>query len=305
MIKLTTQSMNKSEELLESKDLREQLVDRTEVLDKVKNLLMLPGTEWMAVPQIAEFYNVEVKAIQKVAQRNRDELISDGMQNLKRKTAEEILNRQEVSLEIKSYTLTYTSPTGLQVNISNRGILVFPKRAILRVGMLLRDSEVAKEVRTQLLNIVEKVPDEVKTEAIDEELSLQLDVVKALSNGDNVGVLEAYTKLMAFKNQHIEKLEAKNQVLTKKYNKVTTKQAIRKAVNALAYKSKTPQGVVWNKLYAELWYKHGINIKKRKGNGTLIDKLTEPEQKDLLAIAYLECEDNKINLDEELKIISR
>ena len=41
--------------------------------------------------------------------------------------------------------------------VPNVGIILFPKRAILRMGMLLRDSEVAKEVRTQLLNITEKV----------------------------------------------------------------------------------------------------------------------------------------------------
>lgn len=38
-----------------------------------------------------------------------------------------------------------------EVLINNRGIRCFSKRAILRIGMLLRDSEVAKEVRTQLL----------------------------------------------------------------------------------------------------------------------------------------------------------
>lgn len=46
---------------------------------------------------------------------------------------------------------------------------LFPKRAILRVGMLLRDSEVAKEVRTQLLNIEEHTAAEVKTYEIDYE----------------------------------------------------------------------------------------------------------------------------------------
>ena len=37
---------------------------------------------------------------------------------------------------------------------ANRSNLLFPKRAILNVGMLLRDSAVAKEVRNRLLDIV-------------------------------------------------------------------------------------------------------------------------------------------------------
>lgn len=38
------------------------------------------------------------------------------------------------------------------IEVPNRGIRIFPCRAILRIGMLLRDSDVAKEVRTQLFN---------------------------------------------------------------------------------------------------------------------------------------------------------
>ena len=37
------------------------------------------------------------------------------------------------------------------LEIPNRGIKCFSKRAILRIGMLLRDSKIAQEVRTQLL----------------------------------------------------------------------------------------------------------------------------------------------------------
>lgn len=42
---------------------------------------------------------------------------------------------------------------GSLFEISNSGLVLFPKRAILRVGMLLRDSEIAKEVRTRLLDV--------------------------------------------------------------------------------------------------------------------------------------------------------
>lgn len=61
---------------------------------------------------------------------------------------------------------------------SNKGILLFTRRAILRVGMLLRDSEVAKEVRTYLLNVEhdtqEKMPEIIDdiTEEINEEQSV-------------------------------------------------------------------------------------------------------------------------------------
>lgn len=40
-----------------------------------------------------------------------------------------------------------------KILIQNGRQTYFSPRAVLRIGMLLRDSEVAKEVRTQLLNI--------------------------------------------------------------------------------------------------------------------------------------------------------
>ncbi|PDY07989.1 hypothetical protein COM83_33620, partial [Bacillus cereus] len=58
---------------------------------------------------------------------------------------------------------------------------LFPKRAILRVGMLLRDSEVAKEVRNQLLNIEEHTATEVKTYEIDYEQQLHLKLGQAVA----------------------------------------------------------------------------------------------------------------------------
>ena len=40
------------------------------------------------------------------------------------------------------------------IKIPPRGLTLIPKRGLLRIGMLLRDSEVAKEVRSRLLDIV-------------------------------------------------------------------------------------------------------------------------------------------------------
>lgn len=36
------------------------------------------------------------------------------------------------------------------LEIPNHGVKCYPKRAVLRMGMLLRDSRVAKEIRSQL-----------------------------------------------------------------------------------------------------------------------------------------------------------
>ncbi|WP_051588562.1 hypothetical protein [Bacillus sp. UNC437CL72CviS29] len=82
---------------------------------------------------------------------------------------------EKISLkEIKTTPGKYTVITdnGLKLIFANRSNALFPKRAILRVGMLLRDSEVAKEVRNQLLNIEENTSTEIKTYEIDNEMEI-------------------------------------------------------------------------------------------------------------------------------------
>lgn len=69
------------------------------------------------------------------------------------------------------------------LSISRVGVNVSPRRVILRVVMLLRDSEIVKEVRNQLLNIEEKTKSEAKVADIDEEIKLQMEVGQAFMSG--------------------------------------------------------------------------------------------------------------------------
>jgi hypothetical protein len=151
---------------------RDNLVNRVEVLEKVKQLLLLPNMEYATANQVAEFYGVDYEAIKTIAKRHKNELELDGYKSIEGKEIREILVSGKM-------TPTKIEPrkghfvvivNGEEVKIAYRNVALFPKRAILRVGMLLRDSEVAKEVRTQLLNIEENTAAEVKTYEIDYEV---------------------------------------------------------------------------------------------------------------------------------------
>lgn len=80
---------------------------------------------------------------------NREELQSDGLKNLTGKETKEILVKS--CEDITNYR-GYFEADGQK--FANRSNLLFPKRAILNVGMLLTQSEVAKELRSRLLDIV-------------------------------------------------------------------------------------------------------------------------------------------------------
>ena len=60
-------------DLLENKELRKQLVTKVEILDKVKKLLLIPGTDKATVKQISDYYEVGEEAIKTIVFRNRDE----------------------------------------------------------------------------------------------------------------------------------------------------------------------------------------------------------------------------------------
>lgn len=119
---------------------RDQLIDRIEVLDKVGVLRMLPDDMHATTSMAAQFYEVDDATLRQVVQRNREEFDDDGY---------EVINRGEVSDKLS------LTPDELGMPRNAGSLALFPRRAILRVGMLLRDSPIAKLVRDYLLNVEE------------------------------------------------------------------------------------------------------------------------------------------------------
>lgn len=111
---------------------RDALADRVDVIDKVKVLRTLPGDVHVTTDQLAEFYEVPVGTIRTTVMRNREELDDDGLTVLSRTEFDERFN--------------------LKLSSRANSFMLYPRRAVLRVGMLLRDSPVARRVRDHLLD---------------------------------------------------------------------------------------------------------------------------------------------------------
>lgn len=125
--------MSKSDALLESVSLRESCIDRANVLDKVKKLILLPGDMNGSIDQVSSYYEVGDETIRSCIKDNREELASDGLRVV---TGDELKSFKDLGL-IGKNTSAFT---------------IIPRRAILRIGMLLRDSVIARAVRVYLLN---------------------------------------------------------------------------------------------------------------------------------------------------------
>ncbi|MED1621671.1 hypothetical protein [Bacillus pseudomycoides] len=198
-------------EIVGEKSVRDNLVERIDVLSKVKELILLPNKDIATSAQVANFYGIDKNAIRALVHDYRDELESDGMHFLKYNEIKESLDLTPNLKEMNA------------LGINRAGTNVFTKRAILRLGMIIRDSEVAKEVRTQLLNIEEHASEEVKTFEINNELQLQANVGIAVASGNMVEVIKAIKELEEYNNRHvIEKAEKWDTFLEESYFKMST-----------------------------------------------------------------------------------
>ncbi|MFJ8189891.1 hypothetical protein ACIQ8D_08970 [Streptomyces sp. NPDC096094] len=114
--------------LLESPALRSSVLERTDVLDRVKALSLLPDGMHVTTAMVATYFEVSRKAIESLVFDHRDELTVSGYRVL---AGTELTSFKEVS--------------GIQSR--SRSLALYPRRTVLNIAMLLRDSEVARQVR--------------------------------------------------------------------------------------------------------------------------------------------------------------
>ena len=69
---------NDGTEIIMSKEEREKLATRVEVLEKVKDLFLIPKSKYATIKQVADYYEISERYIKGLLSTNLDELESDG-----------------------------------------------------------------------------------------------------------------------------------------------------------------------------------------------------------------------------------
>ena len=298
-------------EILENKSTREKLLGNVSVLEKVKDLLLLGNSEFATTQQVADYYEVELEAVKKLVNRNKEELLNNGLKDLTGKETKDILASDNMSItNCKGYFMVENQ------KMSNRNNLLFSKRAILNVGMLLRDSKVAKEIRSRLLDIEYEsnnatqengntVKENIVNE-IDEEKALIIQRVEAEMAGDYDTVCVINAKLFALKNRRIADLEAEvKDITTHSLTIIEGKQVVNRLVRVIACKEYNGNfGVAWAELYKKINYKLKINVKARekKKSQSYLDVLTEAELFTVEEIVRTWANEVGVDIRKELKI---
>lgn len=142
--------------LIESRTMRDQHVYRDSVLEKVKIIPELPNTLEITTEMAASYYEVSPDTIRTIIKRNREEFNEyEEMRILKGKALKDFKTEVQGELLFKG------------VN----ALTLVNRRGLLRLGMLLTESEVAKSVRNYLLNVEEVSDTEQKRWAVEREIS--------------------------------------------------------------------------------------------------------------------------------------
>lgn len=258
------------------KDLRSKAVENELAIAKmqmVKELLLLDGTELATTEMVATYYDVKsIETINSVIKDHREELENNGLKVYK---GSELANSDVMSF--KDFTRNranykFELNDGTTLSVGGKGITLFTKRTILNVGMLLRDSDVAIELRSRLLDIVHDADKgigntQTVVEEIDETTRLSMELGVAMINGDLVKCMELNAKINELKNKRITELEGTIETIK---TKATTIEEFRRQANVLIKAIAKARNMdcqkMWGEFYNYLENKTGYKLGLRKEN---------------------------------------
>ncbi|CCK28859.1 hypothetical protein BN159_4480 [Streptomyces davaonensis JCM 4913] len=180
--------------LLESPALRGSVLDRTDVLDKVKALSLLPDGMHVTTAMAAAYFGVTVEVIRQLSKRRREELEANGMVVLRGADLRQF-ESDNMSLSLGSYPQ------------ARRSLTIYSRRAVLNIAMLLRDSEVARQVRVYLLDMEYLARTQpVENEAPADVVSLDARIDQRITHILGKTVVPMFNALIATSGEHRREL---------------------------------------------------------------------------------------------------
>lgn len=240
--------------------------ENIKVLDTVKEILTLGNTDIMTVQMVADYYEVNLNTIEQLISRNKEELVENGLKDLTGK---------ETRDKLVTYNLSVTNHRGYfeceGLKFANRRNTLINKRVLLNIGMLLRDSEVARELRRRILDIVYDASEnngsiEIVVNDIDEEIRLSQELGVAIMQGDMNKVIELNTRIFALKNKRISELETesnyKGEVIEGLAENISLQEK-RQRINQIIRRTGSQYSEKWALLYSEFEKKYHMNLDRR------------------------------------------
>lgn len=277
-----------NESFIESRNLRDECIERLDVLNRVKALFLIPEVNLMSTGMVAKFFDVPVSTIRNCYADNSTEIDADGVKSLSSKELK-VASEKATLLPNGHSGVIVEATDGTKYNLPHTKTTYFTPRSVMRMAMLLRDSKVAREVRTQLLNVVMDTTPEKRIEHIEEEDALLLAIMKAETVESRAIAINEFAQ---YKNRHIEKMQATIDTLLNEAQYMDFGKTMNSLIKAYAGRYKGPlygandeYHAAWNNLYYRLRSAHGIDVHRRAGRGSLLSKIKDSEQQMAVRVA--------------------
>jgi hypothetical protein len=265
---------NKEQVLMESPSARNaqlaQIEDRAEeLLNKAKALHfdVCKGTGIATTEQIAEFYEVPIETVKSAVKYHRSEFDADGLK---------VLRGKELNLVRLKFNLTSDT----------KGLTVWNPRSTLRLGYLLRDSEIAKAVRTTSLNFIEQAaqPTQIPPKTTAEMLVIYAQ--QMVDQERRIQTVEA--KVEQIEQRSIDAAQSLNflPAPTEIAPPLTERDSLRKLINAWCQANNIAHQEAWRTLYNELYLRDGFSVNARIKHSKAASKLELVAAHGKLAVLY-------------------
>ncbi len=182
----------------------EQTRQRLALLNRVKQLYIIPQLDCLTLKQIADYFEVSTNVIAKTYLQNKKEFNNAGV-CLKYPSDFKIFSenpRVKSFIRQESGNLVFNVNKDTKIVIPNKGIFCFSKRAVVLMGMLLDGSRVASEFRNQLLNLTDVLfQDGKETEALEEEKAFIYKLANDVAENRTTPI-EAMEMITEYKLEH-------------------------------------------------------------------------------------------------------
>ncbi len=251
----------RTSQLAKIEDRAEELLNKARVL----HFNVWQGSGIATTEQVAEFYEVPIETIRQAAKRNHQEFEADGLK---------VLRGKELNLVSDALSLTNKA----------RNLTIWNPRATLRLGYLLRDSAIAKAVRTTSLNFIDEAAKPTPPKSQAEMLLIYAQ--QLVDQEQRIHAVES--RVQRIEQQSIDAIEIINLLPapTEPAPPLTERDSLRKLINAWCRVSNIEHEQAWRTLYAELLIRDGFSVNARIKNSKATSKLELVVEHGKLGILY-------------------
>ena len=139
-------------DILEKEELRQEILNNNRslnIMDEYKTITTINNMEYETIDKVAEYFEVDYECMRVLIQRHKDELIKNGLLILNgSKTREILVENKMLFTNYRGYFIADNR------RFANKSNTLVNKRCFLNMAMLLRDSRVAQDIRSKILDIV-------------------------------------------------------------------------------------------------------------------------------------------------------